>query len=794
MLNTLVVRHPSTVVAVDCTPNGNHIVAGTTSGHVSQFDSSVGDPYILQHFSGEVWAVSIDAIGQTVVVGTAQKRPKGGVFYWIAHDGTILFEDDLQSPVWGVSVSPSGRYAACGTWSGDIAVYERVQDHFKPIWRNPEPLGNAGVYGLTIDDHPHVAASVYERGLLALDVRSGTSGIAAIATGLFHVSRLTAAGTLLVGCRDGIFCELSIGDVLNGTAKPIFSPRLSRRSLPGVASSRDRTVRYAAAFDGTLAALGSDNSLIWSRHLSSELWAVATSADGSCVSVACGDGTVRVIHQEPGVVTTFELKAWASALQEGRASAQRFAQEISRLSAFDFGFGQIGQLRATLSISDQDVVNFARVIEYAEDLHVVYHAGVLYRSLAMHKDAIRCFQRASSIPELYSEALNSAAQCFGELGLLEVQHAIARRASMPAPNAQEIALLYDLGRMYEETGRDDRARRSYECVVGWDVSYRDAAERLEAIELAAGRPQTSEACATSISQLLGPNVPRPAETDGQLYPVLEARTREMRSSDVVYKRRLHAVRRLQAGGAFYVQRDSALRYNTSAYWKYESAPLEDNSKKHLEAVNFLAEVDLTPMIHSLDIGTATCRYPILLERFGLRSYGIDISSSGYDFHRSAGGLFSRFAQADGCALPFASTSFDLVTCMMGTFNHLTSSDIPRFLSECKRVLRPGGKVVIGCWDIECPFLSYLTMYSLAQLAQLRARAVTQCEFISLATTAEFSRVRVVPFYFFSDRLVRGLRLESYESHDAEILVDVDFALQGRLGVGHGQMYLAICSN
>jgi SAM-dependent methyltransferase len=793
MAGTLIVPCMSAVVAVDCTPDGRFIVAGTTSGHVSVFESSLGDPTILRKFDGEAWAVSIDAMGETLVVGTAQKRPQGGCFYWLNRAGDILFKDDLTAPVWGTSVSPSGRYAACSTWAGDIAVYERKNDNYSPIWRNPAPLGAAGVYGVTIDDHPYVTASVYERGVLVVDVSSDETGLLAMPTGLFHVSRPTAAGTVLVGRRDGDFCELSVQGVLDGNPSPVLSSRLTRRSLPGVATSRDRTLRYAAGFDGTLVALGPEGAVLWRQQFQSELWAVATSSDGSCVSVASGDGTVRVMHYEPGSSGTIELEAWAAALREGRASVDRFAHEVSRLGAFEFGFKQISELRSASSLSEHDAIQFAQVAEQADDLHIVYRAGALYHSLSRQKEAIRSFQRASLAPELYSGAMRSAATCFAELGFLEVQKTLSSRATIPIPSSHEIAIVYDLGRAYEEGGEIARARRSYEYVVGWNVTYRDAAERLGKINSQTEQQHESgHGAPASISQLLGPNVPRPAETDGKLYPVLEARTREMRSSDGTYLRRLDAVRRLQTGGAFSVYRDSALHYDVPDYRRYESAPVEDNSKKHLEAASLLAEIDLNVINRSLDIGTATCRYPILLERLGVQSYGVDLNRNGYDFHRSRGGQFSRFIQGDGRALPFAAASFDLITCMMGTLNHLAESARSLFLSECYRVLRPGGSAVFGCWDTECPFVSYLTMYSSGQLEQLRANGITQNDLVGIANANGFGQIRLVPFCFFSDRLIRDLGLESSESHDAEMLVDMDFALQGRQGATHGQMYIAIC--
>ena len=51
----------------------------------------------------------------------------------------------------------------------------------------------------------------------------------------------------------------------------------------------------------------------------------------------------------------------------------------------------------------------------------------------------------------------------------------------------------------------------------------------------------------------------------------------------------------------------------------------------------------------------------------------------------------RFELADAEALPFETKSFDLVTCRIAPHHF---ADVPRFVRECARVLRPGGVLAI----------------------------------------------------------------------------------------------------
>jgi ubiquinone/menaquinone biosynthesis C-methylase UbiE len=63
----------------------------------------------------------------------------------------------------------------------------------------------------------------------------------------------------------------------------------------------------------------------------------------------------------------------------------------------------------------------------------------------------------------------------------------------------------------------------------------------------------------------------------------------------------------------------------------------------------------------------------------------------------------EFREAAADSLPFADASFDIVTCRFGA---MFFPDLRKALRECRRVLKPGGKVVFIVWGIrEQPFTS-----------------------------------------------------------------------------------------
>src|SRR5262249_13361413 len=63
----------------------------------------------------------------------------------------------------------------------------------------------------------------------------------------------------------------------------------------------------------------------------------------------------------------------------------------------------------------------------------------------------------------------------------------------------------------------------------------------------------------------------------------------------------------------------------------------------------------------------------------------------------------EFKEAPADSLPFPDSSFDAVTCRFGA---MFFPDLQKALRECRRVLKPGGKVVFIVWGVrEQPFTS-----------------------------------------------------------------------------------------
>jgi ubiquinone/menaquinone biosynthesis C-methylase UbiE len=118
----------------------------------------------------------------------------------------------------------------------------------------------------------------------------------------------------------------------------------------------------------------------------------------------------------------------------------------------------------------------------------------------------------------------------------------------------------------------------------------------------------------------------------------------------------------------------------------------------VEAAEIAAVLDCTGDLAGkdvLDLGCGDGTYAFEASRRGARAVGVDPSS---DALASAGrraravGTHARFEVADGGALPFDDQTFDVVIAV----TVLCVVENPgRIVSEAARVLRPGGRLVLG---------------------------------------------------------------------------------------------------
>ena len=169
----------------------------------------------------------------------------------------------------------------------------------------------------------------------------------------------------------------------------------------------------------------------------------------------------------------------------------------------------------------------------------------------------------------------------------------------------------------------------------------------------------------------------------------------------------------------------------------------------------------------LDAGCGTGMNALAFEdRYGVRMHGVDLARLGIEYSRKRG--LDRSAVASAMALPFADSTFDLVT-SMDVFPVLASGDDREALREFWRVLRPGGLLVLRA----AAFRSLRSRHSEYAAEKHRYRSG---ELLRMLADQEFTILRwtyanffLSPVAWFKFRIWENLTRQEPRSGVAEVL-------------------------
>lgn len=125
----------------------------------------------------------------------------------------------------------------------------------------------------------------------------------------------------------------------------------------------------------------------------------------------------------------------------------------------------------------------------------------------------------------------------------------------------------------------------------------------------------------------------------------------------------------------------------------------------------LRTLGLQPEHNVIDVGCGSGRLAVKLAPYLRGQYvGTDILPELTDYARK---ICRRedwgFHTTEGFGIPAPDASADFV-CFFSVFTHLLHEDIYKYLTEAKRVLRPGGKIVFSFLDFAVP--SHWTIFEL----------------------------------------------------------------------------------
>jgi tetratricopeptide (TPR) repeat protein len=122
----------------------------------------------------------------------------------------------------------------------------------------------------------------------------------------------------------------------------------------------------------------------------------------------------------------------------------------------------------------------------SEDYETHYNLGIAYKEMGLLDEAIGEFQLASKAPALTVECCSLLGLCFLEKGMPQLAVKwYAKGLATPGIRESETAgLLYDLGRVYQDSGDVNLAYKTFLEVYGINTNYRDVVERVRDLEQA----------------------------------------------------------------------------------------------------------------------------------------------------------------------------------------------------------------------------------------------------------------------------------------------------------------------
>lgn len=139
-----------------------------------------------------------------------------------------------------------------------------------------------------------------------------------------------------------------------------------------------------------------------------------------------------------------------------------------------------------------------------------------------------------------------------------------------------------------------------------------------------------------------------------------------------------------------LERDDQRRYWDRFY--------HDNNRPW-RGVGKIEDLEVSKGERALDLGCGNGKTVSALLQCGAQVTGLDFSDEAISYCKKAFGTKARFIVSDCSELPFENGSFDIVT-IVHVLEHLDEEQLSMTVSEVKRVLSPGGRILIRAFSVD----------------------------------------------------------------------------------------------
>lgn len=239
--------------------------------------------------------------------------------------------------------------------------------------------------------------------------------------------------------------------------------------------------------------------------------------------------------------------------------------------------------------------------------------------------------------------------------------------------------------------------------------------------------------------------------------------------------------------------EPSLKYSLIDYVKYEYPNKADSVKKLLELSKVKQIIDRVNSKEqddkkSLDLGCATCRYPLLFAKEGFFAVGYDINDTAIAISRLRAKNNNRILIEKNNILtsPPEENTYNVITCMMGTFDHI--KDQLSFINWIFKSLKPSGTLIISFWNPKCPYTNYLNFYTREERELIQNNTRDASKNKLLLEKSGFLVYQLDYFCYLPDSC-----FEAWMDLKDEKIIEIDYYLSQNLNCSNSQMYLIVAT-
>jgi tetratricopeptide (TPR) repeat protein len=130
----------------------------------------------------------------------------------------------------------------------------------------------------------------------------------------------------------------------------------------------------------------------------------------------------------------------------------------------------------------------------SEDTETHYNLGIAYKEMGLLDDAISTFQTTKNNPKFFVQASTMLSNCYMEKGLysLAIDTLQDILVKIDAKHETAWSIKYDIAEAYEKDGKPDDALKYYTEVYGWDSTFREVADKINALKESAPPKKAAE--------------------------------------------------------------------------------------------------------------------------------------------------------------------------------------------------------------------------------------------------------------------------------------------------------------